>query len=580
MDRRSWLWRRKSLEKSGGGGETESSGSLSSHSERFSDDQTLSNVNTHSPEVTSKGDDQELDESLKTLSEKLSEALENLRAKEELVNQHAKVAEEAVSGWERAENEVSALKKQIDALTQKNSILEERVGHLDGALKECLRQLRQAREEQEEKIYDVVKKSNEWDVNKSELENELVELRNKLESAKTEAGNPVLADALYRLHVSEKENSILKLELAKKADKLELVAREKELSILAAENASKQHLESIKKVARLEAECRRLQAVARKAAGTDDYRSTAASSVYVESFTDSQSDSGERAQVVANDSRKNGGFRSFVDPCHAHLGQCKSDISVEHGSVIPSMGIDLMHDFLEMERLASLYETGNHSTCGDQQNCLKDDMEPLINRVAELEDNLRKITGEKESLEIALDECRTRLQSSEDQRKQTEVELNKQLALEVEAKRNAEANLIQIKDLLEKANKMKDIVSIELDNANRRKEKAESQLESTQVELDRLKKEIEEERIVYREAVEKCNKLEAELSRTKVEYDSQRSSILEEFRINQDKEMAIASRKFFECQQTIASLGRQLNSLAALEDLLIDEEGLDVSGRC
>lgn len=37
MDRRSWLWRRKSSEKSPG--ETESSGSLSSHSERFSDEQ-------------------------------------------------------------------------------------------------------------------------------------------------------------------------------------------------------------------------------------------------------------------------------------------------------------------------------------------------------------------------------------------------------------------------------------------------------------------------------------------------------------------------------------------------------------
>lgn len=37
MNRRSWLWRRKSFEKSPG--ETESSGSVSSHSERLSDDQ-------------------------------------------------------------------------------------------------------------------------------------------------------------------------------------------------------------------------------------------------------------------------------------------------------------------------------------------------------------------------------------------------------------------------------------------------------------------------------------------------------------------------------------------------------------
>ncbi|KAJ0783765.1 hypothetical protein HanLR1_Chr01g0024171 [Helianthus annuus] len=43
MDRRSWLWRRKSSEKNTG--ETESSGgSVSSHSERFSDDQVWSTL--------------------------------------------------------------------------------------------------------------------------------------------------------------------------------------------------------------------------------------------------------------------------------------------------------------------------------------------------------------------------------------------------------------------------------------------------------------------------------------------------------------------------------------------------------
>lgn len=59
------------------------------------------NLINQSPEVTSKaapGEEQEFNDSFKTLSEKLSEALQNIRAKEELVNQHAKVAEEAVSG--------------------------------------------------------------------------------------------------------------------------------------------------------------------------------------------------------------------------------------------------------------------------------------------------------------------------------------------------------------------------------------------------------------------------------------------------------------------------------------------------
>ena len=37
MEKRKWLWKRKSSDKSPG--ETESSGSISSHSERYSDDQ-------------------------------------------------------------------------------------------------------------------------------------------------------------------------------------------------------------------------------------------------------------------------------------------------------------------------------------------------------------------------------------------------------------------------------------------------------------------------------------------------------------------------------------------------------------
>lgn len=40
----------------------------------------------------------------------------------------------------------------------------------------------------------------------------------------------------------------------------------------------------------------------------------------------------------------------------------------------------------------------------------------------------------------------------------------------------------------------------------------------------------------------------------------------------QDKELALATSKFAECQKTIASLGKQLKSLATLEDFLLDTE--------
>ncbi|KAL0369262.1 UNVERIFIED_CONTAM: Filament-like plant protein 3 [Sesamum calycinum] len=79
MEKRKWLWKRKSSERSPG--ESDSSGSFSSHSERYSDEQeTLRespNDSSQSPEVTSRATvtDDEVRESVKTLTEKLSAAL-------------------------------------------------------------------------------------------------------------------------------------------------------------------------------------------------------------------------------------------------------------------------------------------------------------------------------------------------------------------------------------------------------------------------------------------------------------------------------------------------------------------------
>lgn len=53
---------------------------------------------TQSPEISSKSASDEVNETVKALTEKLSGALLKISAKEDLVNQHAKVAEEAVLG--------------------------------------------------------------------------------------------------------------------------------------------------------------------------------------------------------------------------------------------------------------------------------------------------------------------------------------------------------------------------------------------------------------------------------------------------------------------------------------------------
>ncbi|KAL2521263.1 Filament-like plant protein 3 [Forsythia ovata] len=357
MDRRSWLWRRKSSEKSPG--ETESSGSISSHSERLSDDQTPSNHITLSTEITSKAAPS--DEELNDTDGK------GLKMKQ------------------------LVLKKQIEALTQKNLVLEERVGHLDRALKECLRQLRREREEQEGKIYDAVaKKTCEWESTKSELENELSRLHSQLHHVNTDAITSMFADVRSKLEVAEKQNSVLKLELLSKAKELKLSIRERDLSTHAAETASKQHLESIKKVTKLEAECCRLKVVARKAAPPSDRLSVTASSVYVESFTDSQSD---------NDSCKLSGMESI---------ECEACHPIGRSLTVPSVDIDLMDDFLEMEKLAALPVTESRSRLDtgakSGKNHLNTDLVAMINRTAELEEQLEKMEAEKINIEVRFEQ--------------------------------------------------------------------------------------------------------------------------------------------------------------------------------
>ncbi|XP_041004907.1 filament-like plant protein 3 isoform X2 [Juglans microcarpa x Juglans regia] len=588
MDRRSWLWRRKSSEKSPG--ETESSGSLSSHSERFSDEQAYPSQSTQSPEVTSKSanNDEEVNNSVKTLTEKLSAALLNISAKEELVKQHAKVAEEAVSGWENAENEVLSLKQQLEAAKKKNSALEDRACHLDGALKECVRQLRQAREEQEQKINEVVaKKTHEWESAKSELERQLVELQVQLQGAKAETTASVGSDLRPKLEAAEKENSALQLELLSRLEEIEIRIMERDLSTQAAETASKQHLESIKKVAKLEAECRRLKAMARKASLGNDHKSFSASNC-VESFADSQSDCGERLLAVETDMCKISGLDpnecepnrsdSWALTLVSEFDHLKNEKVLRRNLMVPSIEINLMDDFLEMERLVAMPDTESGSYCletglaVDQVNAgeshIKAELEAMIDRTAELEEKLEKLVAEKEEFKMALAECQKQFETSRGQL------------------REAELKLVELQTQLALADKLKQATDQEVKATQTKRETAESQLRIVEAEVKFLllkvsssEEEVEKERALSAENVAKCQKLEDELLRIKREAEIYRDTELRlvksndgELKMKQEKELAVAASKFAECQKTIASLGQQLRSLATLEDFLTDSE--------
>ncbi|KAK6938407.1 Filament-like plant protein [Dillenia turbinata] len=652
MEKRKWLWKRKSSERSPG--ETESSGSISSHSERNSDDQDAMKASpTHgtrspeingiqSPEVTSKAiiSGEEVDDAVKILREKLSAALLNVSAKEDLVKQHAKVAEEAVAGWEKAENDSTILRQRLDITLQQKLALEDRVSHLDGALKECVRQLRQAREEQEEKIQEtLLKKTHEWESTKIVLEGQIFELQTRLKTIKAESSASINPDIHDRLEYLENENSVLRLELASQSEELEVRTFERDLSTQAAETASKQHLDSIKRVAKLEAECRRLRAADRRSSSIHDQKSITASSTYVESLTDSQSDSVEQLSMTEIDASKMNSLEpNELEPCCsdswasaviAGLSQSKKEKAVNRSLTASSVKIDLMDDFVEMERLASLPEPENRTHCHvseaapsqpvNREAELKAEVEALTNRAAVLGEKLEKMEAEKIGLEVRLSESKSQIEASQVQLINAETrleELQRELHVINEKKQCLESQLNGLNKEMEVTSRK--IASLEEEVESERALSAENaakcraveeELSVTKLEVEFRKKELEaeiiSERTLSAEKAAKCCAMEEELSRRKKEVElhhqeleakveSERALSSEnaakcramedelskrkmEVELRQKEELAVAAKKLSECQKTIESLGSQLKSLATLEDFLLDANLPEIS---
>uniref|UniRef100_A0A7N0R9U1 Filament-like plant protein 4 n=1 Tax=Kalanchoe fedtschenkoi TaxID=63787 RepID=A0A7N0R9U1_KALFE len=307
MDRRSWPWKKKSSDKtisdkamavgkavdSANGSVSAEAASTQENFKKPSYVQISVESYTHftglEDQVKSYEEQvQTLDSQIVELNEKLSAAHEEIVTKEGLVKQHAKVAEEAVSGWEKAETEASTLKTQLEAVTLEKLTVEDRAAHLDSALKECMRQIRILKEEHEQELHDVIfSKTKQFEKLQLELESKMANLNQEL--LKSEAENAALARSLQErsnmliriseqksqaeaeiehlkgtIESCEREISSLKYELHIAAKELEIRTEEKNMSVRSADVANKQHVEAAKKITKLEAECQRLRGLVRK----------------------------------------------------------------------------------------------------------------------------------------------------------------------------------------------------------------------------------------------------------------------------------------------------------------------------
>ncbi|KAA8536213.1 hypothetical protein F0562_028691 [Nyssa sinensis] len=270
MDNKTWLWRKRSSEK------------------------TI--VANNKPDLSLKGNEvmiptekeAELERSVETLNEKLASALHECSAKDDLVAKHAKTAEEATAAREKAEAEVVFLKQELDEASRQRVAANERLTHLNAALKEYMQQLSSVREEHEQRIRDaVMKTSREFEKAQIKLEEKYTETSKRLANLTVE--NTQLSKALLvkekliedlsrhksqaeaefntlmgRLDSIEKENAFLKYEFCMLEKELEIRNEEREFNRRSADASHKQHLESARKITKLEAECQRLRVLLRK----------------------------------------------------------------------------------------------------------------------------------------------------------------------------------------------------------------------------------------------------------------------------------------------------------------------------
>ncbi|KAG2305154.1 hypothetical protein Bca52824_033805 [Brassica carinata] len=228
------------------------------------------------------------DEKVQSYAEQVERLNEEIATKEALVKQHSKVAEDAVAGWEKADAEALTLKNTLESVTLSKLTAEDRAAHLDGALKECMRQIRNLKKDHEVNLHDaalsktkqIEKLTVEFEKRISDYEQELLRSAadsDALSRTLQERSNMLVmvseeksrADAEIEtlksnLEMCEREIKSLKYEVHVVSRELEIRNEEKNMCIRSAEVANKQHLEGVKKITKLEAECQRLRSLVRK----------------------------------------------------------------------------------------------------------------------------------------------------------------------------------------------------------------------------------------------------------------------------------------------------------------------------
>ncbi|KAL3538859.1 hypothetical protein ACH5RR_002225 [Cinchona calisaya] len=272
MDQKTWLWRKRSSEKT-----------IIAIGKTDFDLKGKEEVR-----VVLNEKEAALEESVKILNEKLASLTSECSAKEQLLENHAKVAKEAMAGQEKAETELQHIRKELDEALQQKFAANDRLSKLNVAFKDCMQQLSSLRDEQEQRVNDAIMRiSKEFEKSHKKLEEKLSETSKKLANITVE--NSHLHEALQvkesliedlrnsrsqveaefdalivRLDSVEKENAFLRYEFRVLEKDLDVRNEKIEFTRRSAETSQMHYIESMNKIKKLETECQRLRVLVRK----------------------------------------------------------------------------------------------------------------------------------------------------------------------------------------------------------------------------------------------------------------------------------------------------------------------------
>ncbi|TVU16359.1 hypothetical protein EJB05_39918, partial [Eragrostis curvula] len=221
-----------------------------------------------------------LERSLQDLSEQLSFAHAECIEKEAILAKQAKVAEEAILGWEKAEAEAITLKTQLDDTVDQKAAIEQRICQLDEALNVAMVERESLIKDTNQLISCEQNKVLKLDENLSEKMNiiasldaendklsEILSVKEKIISELIESNRVTVLnfkDLAVKLESAERSNSSLRYEVCMLQKQLEIRSEERKFSLKSADAAHRQHLENVKKITKLESECQRLRSMVRK----------------------------------------------------------------------------------------------------------------------------------------------------------------------------------------------------------------------------------------------------------------------------------------------------------------------------